>query len=106
MPQYYVLGPVLSIIYVNDMPDSLVNFCKFFADATKVYTAVGKNSEQERLQRDLIKLSQWSKIWLLEFSVQKCKVIEYGNVKCKFDYKLCDRDGKISSLPKAITEMI
>ena len=63
------------------MPDSLESFCKIIADDTKVYTAVGKNSDQERLQRDLIKLSQWSKIWLLKFSVQKCKMIEYGNVK-------------------------
>ena len=82
VPQGFVLGQVLFIIYVNYMPDSLESFCKFFADDTKVYTAVGKKSDQERLQRDLIKLSQWSKIWLLEFSVQKCKVVEYGNVKC------------------------
>ena len=88
VPQGFVLGPVLFIIYVNYMPDSLESFCKIFADDTKVYTAVGKNSDQERLQRDLIKLSRWSKIWLLEFSVQKCKVVEYGNVKCRFDYKL------------------
>ena len=88
------------------MPDSLESFRKLFAYATKVYTAVGKKSEQERLQRNLIKLSQWSKIWLFEFSVQKCKVIEYGNVKCKFDNKLCDKDVNRSSLPKATTEKV
>ena len=40
VPQGSVLGPVLFIIYVNDMPDSLQNFCKIFADDTKIYTAV------------------------------------------------------------------
>ena len=81
VPQGFFLGPVLFIIYVNDIPGRIESYCKYFADDSKVYTAVGKKSDQERLQRDRIKLSRWSKIWLLEFSIQKCKVIEYGNVK-------------------------
>ena len=55
-------GSILFIIYVNDIPDSLQNFCKFFADDTKVYTAVDKKSDQESLQQDLLKLSEWSRI--------------------------------------------
>ena len=104
MPQGSVLGPVLFIIYVNDMPDSLESFCKIFADDTKVYTAVGEKTDQEKLQRDLLKLCKWSRLWLLEFSVQKCKVVEYGNVHFQFDYKLSDKDGILKSLPKDTTE--
>ena len=40
----------------------------------------------------------------VKISVQKCKKIEYGNVKCQFDYKLCDKDGNLQSLPKYTTE--
>ena len=80
VPQGSVLRPVLFITYVNDMPDSLESLCKIFADDTKVYTAVGeKKTDQEKLQRDLLKLCKWSRLWLLEFSVQKCKVVKYGN---------------------------
>ena len=104
VPQGSVLGPVLFIIYVNDMPDSLESFCKIFADDTKVYTAVGEKTDQEKLQRDLLKLCKWSQLWLLEFSVQKCKVVEYGNVHFQFDYKLSDKDGILKSLPKDTTE--
>ena len=104
VPQGFFLGPVLFIIYVNDIPGRIESYCKYFADDSKVYTAVGKKSDQERLQRDRIKLSQWSKIWLLEFSIQKCKVIEYGNVKWHFDCKLCDKDGNLLSLPKDTIE--
>ena len=64
MSQGSVLGPVLFIIYVNAIPDSLQNFCKIFADDTKIYAAVEKISDQESLQQDLLKLSEWSRIWL------------------------------------------
>ena len=52
IPQGSVLGPVLFIIYVNDMPDSLNSFCKIFADDTKLYTAIENKRDQIKLQRD------------------------------------------------------
>ena len=45
-----VQWPVLFIIYVNEIPDSLQFFCKKFADDTKVYAALDKRSDQESLQ--------------------------------------------------------
>ena len=104
VPQGSVLGPVLFIIYVNDMPDSLQNFCKIFADDTKIYTAVSKKSDQESLQQDLLKLSEWSRLWLLEFSIQKCKLVQYGNVRYDFEYKLKDKDGRLQVLLKDTKE--
>ena len=77
---------------------------KIFAGDTKVYAAVDKRSDQESLQQDLLKLSEWSRIWLLEFSIQKCKLVQYGNVKCDFEYKRKDKDGNLQVLPKDTKE--
>ena len=63
-----------------------------------------KRSDQESLQHDLLKLSEWSRIWLLEFSIQKCKLVQYGNVKYDFEYKLKDKDGYLQALPKDTKE--
>ena len=88
----------------SDVPDSLQNFCKIFVDDTKIYTAVSKKSDQESLQQDLLKLSEWSRLWLLEFSIQKCKLVQYENVRYDFEYKLEDKDGKLQVLPKDTKE--
>ena len=103
-PRAQSWGPILFIIYLNDIPDSLQNFCKIFANDTKVYAAVDKRSDPESLQQDLLKLSEWSRIWLLEFSIQKCKLVQYGNVKYDFEYKLKDKDGNLQVLPKDTKE--
>ena len=52
-------------------------FVIFFADDTKVNAAVDKRSDQESLHQDLLKLTEWSRIWLLEFSIQKCELVQY-----------------------------
>lgn len=104
IPQGSVLGPVLFIIYMNDMPDALLSFCKIFADDSKIYVPVNSRADQEKLQNDLFKLSRWSRLWLLEFSVQKCKTVQYGNVKLHFEYQMEDTNGTLHSLPSDTKE--
>jgi len=76
VPQGSVLGPVLFIIYVNDITDSVSCISKIFADDTKLYAPV---TDSGRLQEDLDSLSEWAQKWELAFNVDKCKVIHYGN---------------------------
>lgn len=75
VPQGSVLGPVLFIIFINDLPDVVESIVKIFADDTKIYAPTSKS---DVLQNDLDALYDWSKLWDMKFNVNKCKQIHYG----------------------------
>ena len=75
VPQGSILGPLLFLFYVNDLPDSVCSTAKMFADDTKVYRRAETKEDCELLQRDLNALAAWSKRWLLEFNAEKCVVL-------------------------------
>ena len=83
------------------MSDSLHSFCKIFVDDSKIYKPVDPRSDQENLQIDLLKFSQWSKLLLelLEFFSPKCKLVQYSNVKYHFIYQMKNQDGILHNLP-------
>ena len=66
-----VLGPVLFIIYINDLPDMLRKYCKMFADDAKLYSAIETTDDQEELQDDLFDSCDWGKDLLLEHNINK-----------------------------------
>lgn len=76
VPQGSILGPLLFLIYVNDMPDGVKTTAKMFADDTKVYNDIKIVNDCELLQEDLNSLSHWSKKWLLCFNETKCVVLK------------------------------
>ena len=80
IPQGSVLGPALFLIFINDLPDSIANFVKIFADDTKVYSTISTISDSDcnKLQGDLIQSSDWSDIWELRFNAKKCKSLHIG----------------------------
>ena len=79
VPQGSVLGLLLFILYVNDVPDLIESNLKMFADDTKIYSVIKSFRDSLKLQHDINKLMQWSSVWLLRFKAAKCKVIQIGN---------------------------
>ncbi len=63
-----VLGPVLFIIYINDIDLGLDNFITKFADNAKVGNAVLPEGNRQSLQ-DLRKISDWSVNWEMHFNI-------------------------------------
>ncbi len=71
-PQVSVIGPVLFLIYVNDLDDGLTCKVSKFADNTKIASKVISTLDKEFLQRDFGKLSNWARDWQIKFNVEKC----------------------------------
>ena len=83
VPQGSILGPILFLLYVNDLPDYVESKAKMFADDTKVYNNIRSLADCEALQNDLNNLAVWSKTWLLNFNETKCVVLK---IKHSFKY--------------------
>ena len=79
IPQGSVIGPVLFVCYINDLPETILSPCEMFADDTKVHRVINSPDEQAKLQRDIDRLLEWSDKWLLKFNASKCKVLQIGN---------------------------
>ena len=75
VPQGSVLGPILFLIYINDLPDKTKSKVRLFADDTAIYLAVSSLEDAHILQRDLDRLHQWELQWYMEFNPSKCVVI-------------------------------
>ncbi len=92
VPQGSVLGPLLFLIFVNDLPRH-TNFCKIkmFADDIKLYSKAKDN--HARIQYDISKVCDWSKKWHLPLNSQKCKELRLGISKDSAEaYILSSRD--------------
>ena len=73
VPQGSVMGPLLFLVYVNDILEQVECNISMFADDTKIYTTVKSIADSQRLQTDLNSLVRWADDWLLRFNVKKCK---------------------------------
>ena len=72
VPQGFVLGPLLFLLYINDITDNLGNLARLFADDTSLSYS-GKNFDlmQIEINNDLQILDQWAKTWLVDFNPKK-----------------------------------
>lgn len=88
VPQGSVLGPLLFLIYINDLDEGIVSKLGKFADDTKVARGVSNNSEVDILREDLRKNFQWSVDWQMLFNVDKCTVMHFGSKNPQSEYKI------------------
>jgi len=88
VPQGSVLGPLLFLIFINDIDSGIINSILKFADDTKIYGAVMDNKDRENLQNDLDNLVKWSEKWQMTFNVEKCKVMHLGKGNRKYSYNM------------------
>ena len=72
VPQGTVLGPILFLIFINDIGERLNSNINLFADDCALHRNIRSEEDSYILQNDLKMLYDWTKRWKMEFNVSKC----------------------------------
>jgi hypothetical protein len=75
VPQGTVLGPLLFLIYINDLPSKVNSTARLFADDCLLYRHIKTNDDTTSLQDDINDLQYWERDWQMHFNPDKCEVI-------------------------------
>ncbi|KAK7103646.1 hypothetical protein V1264_018511 [Littorina saxatilis] len=87
VPQGTVLGPVLFLCHINDLPASVKSQVRLFADDCLLYRTINSYSDHHILQADLKTLEEWANTWGMRFNAKKCYILSIRN-KSSFFYNL------------------
>lgn len=80
VPQGSVLGPLLFLIYINDLPTQVSSTIKLFADDCVIYRIISNSCDRTALQTDLDSISRWCSDWLMKLNINKCKSMRVSRV--------------------------
>ena len=79
VPQGSVLGPILFLIYINDLDYDITSNVLKFAHDTKVFKKIKSYADRQVLQDDLNQLTSWPEKWQMLFNFGKCKCLHTGH---------------------------
>ena len=81
VPQGSVLGPILFLLFINDMPDCVQSRCRLFADDSIIYRSINSDEDAAILQKDLDALHKWESDWGMQFNPSKCQILHVSRKK-------------------------
>ena len=86
VPQGTVLGPLLFLTFINDLPDCIASsHTKLFADDSLLFRVINSHQDAVELQRDLSALESWERQWQMSFHPDKCTVMRIRAKNSKKD---------------------
>jgi hypothetical protein len=87
VPQGTVLGPLLFLCHINDLPEAVKSTVRLFADDCLLYHEIRTFQDHVTLQSDLKQLEEWAQKWGIKFNARKCYILSTSN-KSNFFYSL------------------
>ncbi|XP_071500419.1 uncharacterized protein [Diadema antillarum] len=79
VPQGTVLGPLLFLTYINDLPSFVQSEFRMFADDCLLYRHISSQTDADRLQEDLTNIQGWETKWQMSLNPSKCEVLRVTN---------------------------
>src|SRR5215469_6813345 len=101
VPQGSVLGPLLFLVFVMDLPKVIRQKAMMFADDTKLWSRISEAADGIKLQEDLDNICKWLNDWQLQPNIDKYKVMHIHH-DSSTRYELCDKG--VKSVIKAVAE--
>lgn len=97
VPQGSVIGPLLFLLYINDLPLQTTSPTRLFADDSLLYRKIRCAQDAKALQEDLDRLQKWERDWLMSFNPSKCEVIQITRKRnpIRSTYSIHGRDLKV-----------
>ena len=81
VPQGSVLGPLLFLLYINDLASNVTSKIRLYADDVILYREILSAEDIIRLQKDLDIIAQWAHTWLMKLNLTKCEHLTITNKK-------------------------
>ena len=81
VPQGTVLGPLLFLLFINDLPDCVQSSTRLFADDCILYSRIRNQEDCRILQEDLNHLAEWEKKWGMAFHPDKCSTLQISRAR-------------------------
>ena len=111
VPQGSILGPILCLLYINDLPDDVISDIVIYADNITLYSKCDRASDQwqqlelaSELESDLRDTVDWGKKWLVDFNAGKTQLVSFdrsnnsGSVDVKMDGSVLEEKSSFKML--------